>query len=119
MDISGGPIGAIASRAIASRLILTAGMKQLTVEEKGRIVEALTSFHTWSYVALVGIVAGSMYSPWTLVLGLPLYLLALIVGTWMKLSNLSLSPSYLRAHYASHAALAAGILVCLVLYLRQ
>ena len=117
MDTSVGPIVAIASGAIASRLILTAGMKRLTVEEKGRIVEALTPFHTWSYIALVGIVAGSMYSPWILVLGLPLYLLALVVGTWMKLSNLSLSSSYLRTHYASHAALAVGILVCLVLYL--
>ncbi len=91
--MSAGPIVALASGAIASRLILTTGMNRLTVEEKGRIVEALTPLHTWSYVALVAIIAGSMYSPWILVLGLPLYLVALVAGTWMKLSNLSLSPS--------------------------
>lgn len=42
MDTSATPIVAIASGAIASRLILNAGMKRLTVEEKGRIVEAIT-----------------------------------------------------------------------------
>ena len=119
MDTSAGPIVAIASGAIASRLILNAGMKRLTVEEKGRIVEALTPIHTWSFVAMVGIIAGGIYSPWILALGLPLYLGALIAGTWMKLSKLSLPSSYRRSHYVSHAALAAGILAYLVLYLRQ
>ncbi|MGE3799652.1 MAG: hypothetical protein AB7H80_01380 [Candidatus Kapaibacterium sp.] len=113
---------------IISRFITERGMKVLSIEEKGRLVEAFSSFRIWNLLPFVLVLivyfflkkSGSSWSPESIgiFMGI-LFLIALAskVFAARKLRTLDLPQSYLKKHAIGQTVSLISLVVFFLLIL--
>jgi hypothetical protein len=104
-------IGALLVAVVTSRFIAEAGLKVLTAEQKGHLIEALSGFRKYALVGWLGFVVLAYKRPWFMIMGVVAYLVAYQALTVRHAKRLSLPAAYSKYSIAASAVVVLGVSV--------
>jgi hypothetical protein len=96
---------------VISRFVIEAGLKSLSVEQKGHLVEAMSGFRKYALLLWVGFALLTYKMPWLIAYGIGVYLVAYQVLILRQVRRLGLPGAYFRYSVASSLVVIVGLAV--------
>lgn len=99
---------------VLSRLVSERGLKVLSAEQKGRVIEGMTSFRKFGTVLLLVLLLLAFKNPAFLVAGVAIFVVVHLALISRQAQRLSLPSRYLKTSVASAVLTLAGMAAYLV-----